>query len=62
MVRDGRRLRVECVGSEEIIFHGHTDVRHTLFDASYVPWLGFIYIFLHVMQRTHPSGYFWCVR
>ena len=42
MVRDGRRLQVECVGSIDMIFHGHTDVHHTLFDVSYVPDLGFI--------------------
>lgn len=41
VVGDGRRLRVECVGSVDGILHGHTDVCHTLFDVSYDPGLGF---------------------
>lgn len=35
MVGDGRRLRVEHVGSIGMIFHGYTDEGHPLDDVSY---------------------------
>jgi len=53
VIGDGRRLRVECIGKIEMMFHGHTEVRHTLSDVSYVPELGFNLYSLHVVQRTH---------
>jgi len=34
MIGDNSRLKVECVGSIDVEFHGHTDVRVTLNDVS----------------------------
>ena len=53
MIGDGRRLRVECVGSIDVTFHSRTDARNTLRDVSYVPGLGFNLYSLHAVQRTN---------
>ena len=41
LIGDNSRLEVECVGSVDVEFHGHTDARVTLNDVSYIPDLGF---------------------
>lgn len=58
IIGDGRRSRVECVESIDVIFHGHTDERHTLFDVPFVPGLGFRLYSLHANRRnrTHHSS------
>ena len=53
VIGHGRRLRGLCVGSVDVIFYGHTEVRYTLFYVSYVPGLGFNLYSLHAIQRTY---------
>lgn len=50
---DRRRLRVECVGNVDVVFHEYTDERLTLVDVSYLPSLNFNLYLLHEVQRTH---------
>ncbi|CAM9143665.1 unnamed protein product, partial [Ascophyllum nodosum] len=38
---DGTRLRVECVGNIDVVFHGRSDESITLCDVSYLPDLRF---------------------
>ncbi|CAN0479223.1 unnamed protein product, partial [Ascophyllum nodosum] len=38
---DGTRLRVECIGNIDVLFHGRSDEPITLIDVSYVPDLKF---------------------
>lgn len=57
VVGNGRRLRVECFGSVDTSLHGHTSVRRTLSDASYVSELGFNLYSLHAIRRTHVIIY-----
>ena len=53
VIGDGRKLRVKCVGSIDVMFHGCTDARNTLHDVSYVPGLGFNLYSLHAIQRNN---------
>ena len=34
---DGTRLRVECTGNIDVVFHGTSEEQTTLWDVSYVP-------------------------
>ena len=38
-IGDRRELNIECVGNVDAIFHGFTDERIMLIDASYIPGL-----------------------
>ena len=38
---NGTRLKVECVGNIDVIFHGRSDEPITMIDVSYVPDLKF---------------------
>ena len=49
---DGTRLKVQCVGNIDVVFHGRSEEQITLCDVSYVPDL--IYFFsLRKAQQTH---------
>ena len=50
---DGTRLRVECVGNINVVFHGRNDEPITLCDVSYVPDLRFNLFSFHKAQETH---------
>lgn len=52
-IGDRRSLRVEYVGSMDVVFHRYTDKRCTLADVSYVPGLGFNLYSLYADQRTN---------
>lgn len=54
-IGDRRMVRVECIGSRDVVFHGDTDERITLLYVSYVPGLGlgFNLYSLHAVQRIH---------
>ena len=47
------KLKVECVGNIDVIFHDYTDERITSIDISYVPGLGFHLYSLHAVQEAH---------
>ena len=38
---DGTRMKVECVGNNDVIFHERSDEAITMIDVSYVPDLKF---------------------
>ena len=50
---DGTRLKVECVGNIDVIFHGRSDEPITMIDVSYVPDLKFNLFSFHKAQQTH---------
>ena len=50
---DGTRVRVECVGNIDVVFHGRSDEKITLCDVSYVPGLKFNLFSFHKAQQTH---------
>ena len=50
---DGASLRVECVGSIDVGFHGRSDKPITLCDVSYVLELRFNLFSFHKAQQTH---------
>ena len=50
---DGFRLKVECVGNIDVIFHGRSDEPITMIDVSYVPDLKFNLFSFHKAQQTH---------
>ena len=50
---DGTRLRIECVGNIEAVFHGRSEEQITLCDVSYVPDLRFNLFSFHKAQQTH---------
>ena len=50
---DGTRIRVECVGNIDVVFHGRSDEKITLCDVSYVPGLKFNLFSFHKAQQTH---------
>ena len=52
-IGDRRKIKVEYIGNVDVIFHGKTDQRITLFDVAYVPGLVFNLYSLHAVQRTH---------
>ena len=49
-IGDRRRIKVEYIGTMDVIFHGK---RITLIGVAYVPDLGFNLYSLHAVQRTH---------
>ena len=52
-IGDRRRMKIECIGNMDVIFHGKSDQRIRLIDVAYVPDLGFNLYSLHAVQRTH---------
>ena len=50
---NGTRLKVECVGNIDVIFHGRSDEPVTMIDVSYVPGLKFNMFSFHKAQQTH---------
>ena len=50
-IGDRRETKVEFIGNMDVIFHGKTDQRITLIDATYVPGLGLKLYSLHAVQR-----------
>ena len=52
-IGDRRRIKIEYIGTMDVIFHGKSDQRITLIDVAYVPDLGFNLYSLHAVQRTH---------
>ena len=50
---DGTRLKVECVGNIDVIFHRRSDEPITMIDVSYVPDLKFNLFSFHKAQQTH---------
>ena len=50
---DGTRLKVECVGNIDVIFHGRSDEPMTMIDVSYVPDLKLNLFSFHKAQQTH---------
>ena len=52
-IGDRRKLKEECVGNIDVIFHGQTGQRITLIDVAYVPCLGLNLYSLHAVQKTH---------
>ena len=50
---DGTRLRVECIGNVDVLFHGRSDEPITLIDVSYVTDLKFNPFSFHKAQQTH---------
>ena len=52
-IGDRRRIKVEYIGTMDVISHGKSDQRIILIDVAYVPDLGFNLYSLHVVQRTH---------
>ena len=50
---DGTRLRVECLGNIDGLFHGTSEEQITLIDVSYVPGLKFNIFSFHKAQQTH---------
>ena len=48
---DGTRLRIECVGSIDVVFHGTSEEQITLCDVSCVPDLKFILFSFHKAQQ-----------
>ena len=52
-IGDRRRIKGECIGNMDVIFHGKNDQRITLIDVAYVSDLGFNLYSLHAVQRIH---------
>ena len=52
-IGDHRKIKIECIGNMDVIFHGQTDQRTTLIDVAYVLGLGFNLYSLYAVQRTH---------
>lgn len=52
-IGDKDRLKFEYIGNIDIVFRDYTDERTTLFDALYVPGLGFNLYSLHAVQRAN---------
>ena len=50
---DQCKLKVKCVETMDVIFHGFMDDSITLVDVSYVPGLGFNLYSLHAVQKAH---------
>ena len=50
---DVTRLKVECVGNIDVIFHGRSNEPITMIDVSYVPDLKFNLSSFHKAQQTH---------
>ena len=50
---NGTRLKVECVGNIDVIFHGRSDEPITMIDVSYVPDLKFNLFSFYKAQQTH---------
>ena len=53
---DGTRVRVECVGNIDVVFHGRSDENITLCDVSYVPGLKFFF-FRSTRHSKHMSSF-----
>ena len=49
------RLKVECVGNIDVIFHGRRDEPITMIDVSHVPNLKFNLFSFRKAQQTHIS-------
>lgn len=54
VVGDGRKLRLECVGSVDVVFHGQKYATLHV-DVSYVPGLSINLYSLHTIQRTRVT-------
>ena len=52
-IGDRRRIKVEYIGSMDVIFHEKTDQRITLTGVAYIPGLKLNLYSLHTVQRTH---------
>ena len=50
---DGTRLRVECVGNIDVVFHGISDEPITLCDVLYVPDFRINLFSFHNVQQTY---------
>ena len=50
---DDTRLKGECVGNIDVIFHGRSDEPVTMIDVSYVPDLKFNMFSFHKAQQMH---------
>ena len=50
---DGTRLKVDCVGNIDVVFHGRIEERITLCDVSFVTGLKFNIFSFHKAQHTH---------
>ena len=50
---DGTKLREECVGNIDVVFHGRREEQITLCDVSYIPYLKFNLFSFHKVQQTH---------
>ena len=55
-IEDGRKIQVEYVGNNDVIFNGKTDKRITSIDVAYVPGLGFNLYSLHDVQDTSNNS------
>ncbi|CAM9755395.1 unnamed protein product [Ascophyllum nodosum] len=53
ITNDGTRLRVECIGNVDVIFHGRSEEQITLIDVSYVPDLKLFFFSFHKAQQTY---------
>ena len=53
LIGDGRKLKVECFGSLDVIFHCKDDVRVTLENAAVVPGLAFDLMSFNCIQGKH---------
>lgn len=60
-IEDKRCLKVECIGSIDIEFHGYTDEGATLHGVSYIPGPGFTIYSVREVSRTNlvVSRFFW---
>ena len=52
-IGDRRRIKVEYIGTMDVISHGKSNQRIILIDVAYVPDLGFYLYSLHAVQRIH---------
>ena len=52
---DGLIKKVQFIGKIDLVFHGRTDYPVTLFDASFVPDLGFNLFYFNVVRAKHET-------
>ena len=52
---DGTRLKVECVGNIDVVFHGRSDESITMIDVSFVSDLKFNLFSFHNAKQTHAT-------
>ena len=53
LIGDGRKLKVECFLSLDVVFHGKDDVRVMLENVAVVPGLAFDLIYFNCIQEKH---------